>query len=299
MYYVAAKSVLIISIFILTITACSRISFPENQTYSDTLRVASYNIRLETSADKGEKSWNYRKKHIGNLIFSQAWDIFGVQEMADLSQETDIRRMLPYYACFSRGRDNQDGSSGERIGVFYNRQRFELQDSSFFFLSETPEIVSRGWDAALNRICIWVKIRDRVTNQTFYFVNTHFDHRGVIAREKSAELIISKIKHFEDTIPLIFVGDLNASPAEKAVYQRFNFILTDSKYASLRDLSTTQGTFNGWSTNDTYPENMRIDYIFTEGFIINSYQVIQKKFSKSGIYPSDHLPVEIECLFKK
>jgi endonuclease/exonuclease/phosphatase family metal-dependent hydrolase len=285
-------------IFLLIAPSCKGEVFPVKASVSDTLRIATYNIRIKIAADTDEKSWSARKAHVAGLIHAQSWDVFGMQEIINHVQENDLREMLPGYEIFSKGRDDDEGKTGERLAIFFHKQRFEMMESGFFFLSETPEIASKGWDAALNRICLWVKLKDKILNREFYFYNAHFDHMGIEARAQSASLIMSKIQKINAEIPVFFVGDLNASPYETTVYQKITPFLYDSKKSAEIVMPGSEGTFNNWGTGTSYPENLRIDYVFTRGITVLSYQVIQKRFTENGVYPSDHFPVEIKCVIQ-
>jgi endonuclease/exonuclease/phosphatase family metal-dependent hydrolase len=202
--------------------------------------------------------------------------------------------LLPNTIYFQR-RNNSNGTSGERLAIFYSKSRFEEKENGFFFLSETPQRASKGWDALYNRICVWVKLYDKNTKHSFYVFNTHFDHAGQIAKEKSSQLILSKIKEIADNENIICCGDLNSSPLDTLVYNILESELSDSKSIARKNLSTSDGTFNGWdSETSAFPENLRIDYIYCKNFDVFTYNVLTTK-SDSGFYPSDHLPVMITC----
>lgn len=153
------------------------------------LVAGSYNIRCDTPVD-GDNAWPYRKERVEALIRFYGFDVLGVQE-AKPSQMSDLRAM-PGFASVGVGRDG--GDRGEYSAIFYRTDRLRVLDSGTFWLSETPDTVSKGWDAALNRICTWAKMKDRRTGRVFYFFNTHFDHVGREARLRSAELLAGRIR---------------------------------------------------------------------------------------------------------
>jgi endonuclease/exonuclease/phosphatase family metal-dependent hydrolase len=172
-----------------------------------------------------------------------------------------------------------------------------LIDQGFFFLSETPDIASKGWDANLNRICMWGKFKDKKNKKTFFVFNTHFDHIGVIARENSAALVTEKIKLLAGKYPVFCLGDFNASSAETKFYEHMTTFLKDSKTESIQ-ISGSTGTFNGWDNITTnFPSEVLIDYIFVRKVKVKKYQVITDTTVKKT-YPSDHLPVVITCKIK-
>jgi len=265
---------------------------------SDTLRIATFNVRIRTNADKNERAWVRRKDHVAELINSYRMDIVGAQELIDISQHKDLQKRLPNHASFTKGRDDTEGNTGERLSIFFHRERFHMLDSGFFFLSETPEIASRGWDAALNRICQWVYLHDNITKRRFYVFNTHFDHQGIRARARSSELVVSKIRDIAGDNAVFIIGDINASPFERDVYDVFRASFRDAKKIS-PVVTGPAGTFNGWRVWDTnFGENLRIDYIFvSKGIAVAEYHVINKQFVPET-FPSDHFPVFSVCLFE-
>lgn len=277
----------------LVLLACKSVA-PEmlpTQSVGDTLYIATYNVRIAASSDRGDRSWDSRLPSVVRIIKEQGFQIVGVQELINAKQEGELAELLPDYARFSRGRDDQTGQSGERLALFYRADRFTVLDSGFFFLSETPDVVSRGWDAALNRICQWVKFSDKVSNQQFYVFNAHFDHVGVEARAGSAALIVERIKAIAGEMPVVCMGDFNASPAEEGVYKTMSTALSDSRHDALKKTIPTEGTYNAWDVSRTaFPESVRIDYVFTQGMEVQEYRTINDRWAE-GSYPSDHFPV--------
>jgi len=260
------------------------------------LNVATYNIRLQTPADSAARSWDHRKTQIAKLIKKYKFDIFGVQEVGNPKQETDLKALIPGFTYFGKGRDNQQGTEGEQIGIFYRTNRFTIRDYGSFFLSPTPEIMSIGWDAAFRRMCVWTKLHDKLSNNTFYVFCTHFDHLGVKARVESAKLIVRKITEIAGDAPVLFVGDLNTSPESSEMYKTLAGSLDDSREITKVLTKGSLGTFNGYDvTKSMLPVSVRIDYIFCKKAIVYNYKVINDKYSNKT-YPSDHFPLMIECV---
>ncbi len=290
---------LLILFFALNVFSCTAV-MPENDiiSVSDTLIISTFNVRIETSGDKNQRSWSERKYHVAQLINTYKFDVFGVQELVNIGQENDLKKFLPSFNSISKGRDNDEGSIGERLGIFYNKNRFEEKENGFFFLSSTPNVASKGWDAALNRICLWVKLYDKITQKEFYFFNVHFDHVGIVARAESAALTVAKIKQIAGSEIVFCAGDFNASPFETAVYNKMVNEFYDSKMAVESENQNTIGTFNSWDiTKSHFPEDVRIDYIFTSKVQILAYKVLTDKYVPDS-YPSDHFPVTVKCLMK-
>lgn len=262
---------------------------------SSSIKIATYNIRIRTDVDSGAINWNLRKFDVARLIKENKFDLFGVQEMVDSTQNAEIKVLLPQYSSFSVGRNNQEGTKGERIGLFFKSDRFEALQRGSFFLSPTPDVMSKGWDAALRRICIWQKLRDKQTNHILYAFCTHFDHKGVVARVESARLIVSRVKEIAGDNPVVVLGDLNASMEESDMYKVLTSSLADARTLSPQKTDIVSGTFNGFDiTRSVLPSAELIDYIFCRRFRVNLYKVLNDKFRQDA-YPSDHFPVMIHC----
>ena len=261
--------------------------------YSQQMNVITYNIRYNNSGD-GVNAWPNRIEMVTGLLQFHEPDIFGLQE-ALYEQINDIQKNLPDYEWFGVGRD--DGKkAGELSPIFFKKSEFILLKHGTFWLSETPEKPSKGWDAALNRIVTWGKFQSKVTGKQFIVFNTHFDHRGMEARKNSAALIRKKIEEmtFDNALPAILTGDFNLTPEQEP-------ILLIKKYLSdARDISHEApygpaGTFNGFKWDA--PLNNRIDYIFVNGKVkVLKYAIITD--SKDQRYPSDHLPVYTKVVLK-
>jgi endonuclease/exonuclease/phosphatase family metal-dependent hydrolase len=240
-----------------------------------------------------------------------AFDIFGAQEVCHDQLEYMLER-LPEYDYIGVARD--DGKKkGEYSPVFYRRDRFELLDSGTFWLSETPEKVSYGWDAACRRVCSWGYFKDKQTKRKFWFFNTHMDHKGKIARVEGAKLVISKIKQMcGKGAKVILTGDFNVAQDNPA-YRTFaeSGVLKDAfELAPIKFAPT--GTFNSFKVANY--TTRRIDHIFVSEVDVLRYGVLTyhywsdnngtdsalrdapkeiKAEQRTVHLPSDHYPVQI------
>ncbi len=261
---------------------------------SYTLKIMSWNIRIHTLTDTGLIYWNNRRDEVASLIKRYQPDILGVQEIRNMRQQKDLTRRLSEYDYVSYGRDNNKGTTGERLAILFNKNRFSVTEKGFFFLSESPDKATLGWDAAFNRICLWLKMYDESEKTSFFVFNTHFDHIGKLAREKSAALLAEKIPEIAGVYPVILTGDFNAIPLDKNFYTIITKNLTDSRTASKTKPTGTAGTFNGWNMlQENFSESVRIDYIFVNKMKVHSYRTINDK-TTMGVYPSDHFPVLVK-----
>lgn len=256
--------------------------------FAQQMNIVSYNIRFN-NPDDGINAWPNRIEMVSGLLRFHEADIFGMQE-ALIGQIEDIEANMPGYEWLGVGRDKGD-NSGEFSPIFYRKSKFILLEHGTFWLSETPDEPSKGWDAAFNRIVTWGKFQSKETGKRFYVFNTHFDHMGVEARKNSATLIRSKIQELsgQSQLPVILTGDFNLTPDTEPIALIKKY-LSDSREISLEPPYGPVGTFNEFSPGTE--GNNRIDYIFVNsGVKILKYGVLSDV--KENRSPSDHLPVLI------
>jgi endonuclease/exonuclease/phosphatase family metal-dependent hydrolase len=264
------------------------------ETNAQSLKLMTYNIRLDIESD-GENDWTHRKDFFLSQIQFYNPDIFGVQE-AKPNQVTDISNSLTAYNSVGIGREGV--GKGEASTIYFKKEQFDVLQESTFWLSQTPDTISMGWDAACHRVCTYALFKEKKTKKQFWVFNTHLDHMGEEARTKGIELILSKIKALNSkNFPVIFMGDFNTEPTEQRILNLKKEML-DSREVSQQKPFGPIGTFNGFKHNE--PVTKRIDYIFIskEG----SFKVLKYATLSDSIdlkYPSDHFPVFVEISFKK
>lgn len=248
--------------------------------------VMTYNIRYG-SANDGDDSWDYRKENLAREIAFYEPDFIGVQEALHFQMEY-LDSMLTQYSYIGVGRD--DGQmQGEYSGIFYNTNRVKLLDQGTFWLSETPDQISKGWDAALPRICTYghFQYKKRKKDKIWYF-NTHFDHRGQTARVKSVDLIIQKVHALADLNEAVVIsGDFNLPPESEAI-QKMSAAFNDTYTTSENSPLGPTTTFTSFDINKK--GGNRIDYIFTNDKIQTSKTAILSHWI-DGHFNSDHFPV--------
>ncbi len=260
---------------------------------SENLTVLSYNIRLNVESDEGN-AWPYRRNFLVSQLKFYGPDIFGIQEGLP-EQVAFIDEQLNNYGFVGIGRDGESG--GEYSALFYKKDRFNVLENNTFWLSETPDTVSMGWDAACRRICTYAHFLDKKSYNKFWVFNTHLDHKGLIARIESVKLISKKIEELGIGDELVILtGDFNDTPDSELIK------LTEQRFSNSEDICQLTsfgpcGTFNGF---DFYnPVTIKIDYIFIKNPVqcsVLKHAVLSD--SKDCKYPSDHLPVFTELSFE-
>lgn len=257
------------------------------------IKAMTYNIRYD-NPDDGDNQWKNRKDELAKFINQQSPDFLGIQEGLQ-HQVEELAEKCTSYNWVGVARDNGD-NQGEFVPIFYNKNKFNLLQTGTFWLSETPNIIgTKGWDAALPRVATWATFEEKLTGKQLLIVNTHFDHKGSWARQKSAQLILKKINELKTNNELtILLGDFNVTPHDEV----YRTLTQNSGFADTETLSKyppigPRGTFNNFKN---IHRQKRIDYIFTPPLTnILSYQVFQPKYNKKQL--SDHYPVMIELFF--
>lgn len=258
------------------------------------VKVMSYNIRLNVESD-GDNRWDVRKDKVAGLMNYYEPDFIGGQEVTH-SQLLYLVDSLFGYTYIGVGRD--DGKTkGEYSCIFYKKDKYEVVQQSTFWLSPTPDSISKGWDAAIVRVCTYGLFTDKKTKQMFWVFNSHFDHVGKTARLESAKLITQKIEALNtDHYPVILTGDFNSRP-EDAPIQHIAGRMQNARNIS-KLVYGPADTWNAFKFNEKL--NGTIDYIF----VSQNKKINVKKFatitdSYDLKYPSDHLPVMANILIKK
>lgn len=260
-----------------------------SQKKSAPVNIITYNIRYNNPGD-GVNAWPNRKDNVKALVKFHDADILCVQEA--LPEQFDALLANTNFEAVGVGRE--DGKrKGEFAAIFFDKDRFSRKDGGTFWLSETPDVPSKGWDAALNRVCSWVKLFDKMNKKEFIVFNTHYDHIGVQARINSAILIKQKIQQIAPDLPVVFTGDLNVTPETSAIATIKSFLI-DAKEVSVEPPYGPDGTFNAFDFNSDLKD--RIDYIFVNKKIrVQKFAVLTD--SKNKRYFSDHLPVFARIFF--
>lgn len=262
------------------------------------MNVMSYNLRYDNPED-GMNQWGKRKDYAATLVRFYEADIFGAQEVLN-NQLNDLLSRLPDYSYVGVGRE--DGKTkGEYAPIFYRKDRFTAEKSGHFWLAEDMNAVGKkGWDAACERVATWAILKDMYTGKKFFFLNTHLDHMGKVARHEGASLVLEQAKKLSDNLPIVVTGDFNAVPSDDPIQ-----VLTNP--GDPRHLTHTrtiaeltygpEWTFHDFG-NIPYDKRAFIDYIFVKGGVkVLRHGVLAE--SLGVLYPSDHCPVIATLLLQK
>ncbi|QTD38652.1 endonuclease/exonuclease/phosphatase family protein [Polaribacter batillariae] len=276
---------------LLTIVVIFASCSPEKEL--ENLKVITYNLRLDVASD-GENAWANRSDYLISQIKFYEPTVFGTQE-GKPNQIAEMQEKLTHYNYIGTGRDGEN--KGEYSAIFYDKRKVKFSNVKTFWLSQTPEKNSKGWDAAYPRICTYGLMTVLNSDKKIWFFNTHLDHKGTQAQLKGMKLIETEIKKINTkNYPVIITGDFNVEPNSELISSLKNNF-SDTKELAGENVFGSEGTFNGFKFHE--PITRRIDYIMlskNSNLKVKKYAVLTD--SKNLKYPSDHFPVFAEIEFK-
>ena len=255
---------------------------------TDDITIMSANVRCYAPDDLFKKSWFYRAHLIIEDVNAVKPDIIGFQEVTPLHYDYLVKSM-PNYLNEISYRD--DFILSEGCPIFYRADKYERVDSGSFWLSETPEVMSKSWGAAHYRICTYVILRDKDTDKEFFVFNTHLDHVSDEARIEGIKVVLNKISEFGN-LPAFLMGDLNANPDSETIAS------TKASFDDAHDIAAIAdegATYHKWGEQ---LNRERIDYIMiSKGTSeVSEYRIVDN--CHDGVYSSDHASIYIKVKIK-
>lgn len=240
-------------------------------------RVLTFNLLC---AGKGERAWEKRVPKVVKIIREADPDSFGVQE-AHWEWMQALTENLPEYDYVGVGREDGD-KDGEFSAVFYKKDKFTASESGNFWISETPEKPSKGWDSACTRIATFVKLTDKADSSSYVHFNTHLDHVGRIAQINGAKMIQEKAASFGG-VPVVCTGDFNVYQDSDCYNTMVSGNMKDAR--KLAPDSDECFTYHGFRPEEI---QARIDFIFVDEATVRPlrFKVINKLVD--GDFYSDH-----------
>ena len=258
------------------------------QKSGDEMVIMSTNVRFYNPLDFLKKSWFYRADLIAQDIESVKPDIIGFQEATFIHYNYLVNVMEGYDSVMAY---RDDFVLSEGCPIFWRTDRFEKVDSGSFWLSETPDVMSKDWDSSHYRIAVYVILRDKTTNKEFALFNTHLDNVSDEARINGIKVVLDKIAELGD-LPSYLFGDMNAtedSPTILSTKDSFD----DAKVIS--PITEDTRTFHGWGDPE---EQDRIDYILISRGDAEVYEYHVLDNLHDGVYSSDHSSIYIKTRIK-
>ena len=243
--------------------------------------IMSFNVRYKNGSDKGDNHWDKRKQGCYAMINTLRPIVMGVQECKG-AQRDDLINNCPGYEAKGRGR--KDNYSDEQCAIFYLKDSVSVEDYGNFWLTETPDKVSKYPQAGHYRLATWIKFKHKKTGNEFYHLNTHLDLTTTV-RDFEMRVIMDQVaKKFGDS-RVVFTGDWNASENDAIFTDMYSTFQSARATANVGD---SYGTTNDFTSPN---KTTKIDHIFYRGFSGCTKFMTVKQSWEGYAYISDHYPV--------
>ncbi len=247
------------------------------------------------STGYAENSVNNRYPRLMKLIEIYQPTILCLQEVSptwltNMTQGSeDVPALTDSFAYVGTGRN--DDSASAMNAIFYNTSLYTLKDSGTFWLSETPDWVSVGWDGRTRCVCTWAILCENASGKEFVVMNTLLDPYGRNARLGGANLIRTRAEAFG--LPVILAGDLKVN-ASNSLYSMFH----GEGYFNTEVVASTKGetgkTINGAFGTIISNQARASDFVFVSygDFAVDYYGLIKDLVDDE--YVSNHWPIFTE-----
>ena len=250
------------------------------------VKILSFNVRLDTTETDTNNNWPNRKAACVALIKDQKPCLVGFQEAKYTSQWLYLKEQLKSdYDGWGVDRDTgKESGSGEVMGILYNKSKVQKLDGGTFWLSDTPDVCSIGWDAACKRTATWGLFRHTATGLQFLYINTHLDHKGTEARVKGLEQLAAYFKKQSASIAFLS-GDMNVESTHSAFGVLSSF-MNNTRDVAPKGHTDSNTTYNAYSDN----KYSVIDHIYcTNTLKVVEYHTVNENYGVP--YVSDHYPI--------
>ncbi len=250
------------------------------------LKVMTFNIRW-AEAEDGANNWSHRRTILTDAVRAYAPDVVGTQECLEFQAEF-IAQTLPEYRWIGVG-CAADGTD-EMPAIFYRKAILSPIETGVFWLSETPEVPgSKSWETRCIRMATWARFRHIPTDTTFYYFNTHLDHKSEEARANGAKLLVKRAAKLAGDFPVIVTGDFNAPAGTSEPWRIFTDKGYKDAWLEAGKRIGPEGTFGRFGAPREGDTN-RIDWILLRGHF-QAADCETVLYNEDGWYPSDHYPV--------
>lgn len=255
-----------------------------------TLKILSFNLCC--GDDPGGNSVAERAPRVAAVLNRCDPDVIGLQEYTPAWAPLLARSLGDRYEIYNRYRAE---NSLESTPILWKKDRFRCIFQGTFWLSDTPERESKGWDAGFDcyRICQYVCLEERRSGVQFLHMNTHFGF-GDVGQIASARLLSDRGRALFPG-PTVVTGDFNMG-CRTAGYREMCRFFTDVNGATGKN---EEATFHNYGVRDALLEKLfpaihvigdaalHLDHCFVRGGIRPLRQEIRRDRPGDG-YPSDH-----------
>ena len=253
----------------------------------DELKIMSFNVRTTLTESNTDNNWDNRKGACVALIKEHMPSLIGVQEAKYNAHWTYLKEQLAdEYSGFGVNRDNgQESGSGETMGILYNKSVLQKLDGGTFWLSETPDIPSKGFGANYSRCATWGIFKHRATGKKICYINTHIDHQSAQAKVEGMKLISRFFQQYRKDHLLFLTADFNMVSSHEAM-DVIESYMHNTREVAPEALTDYDRTYNGFNES-TFSI---IDHIYCSNDLkVVEYHTINEDYGVPFV--SDHYPI--------
>lgn len=252
------------------------------------IKIMSFNVRTSAMDKNTTNHWDNRKDACIALIKDHRPSIIGLQEAVYSAQWTWIKEQLQddYDGYGVNRQTGKESGGGECPGILYDKSVIKKIEVGTFWLSETPDTPSKGWDANYYRTATWGLFEHIPTGKQFFFINTHLDHESETAQIEGMKLISKKFEEHKGKMPLFLTGDLNIDSYHEALDVIKSYMNNARNRANRTD---SYGTTNSFESDS---KSKKIDHIYYNKELKNpvEYCTIRDPYNNVK-FVSDHYPI--------
>ncbi len=253
------------------------------------LRVIQFDVRQQLASDRGTTTWFNRREAIDEMVRAESPDILLMQRLT-VPQAEDMKNLLGRHELYYRhGQDKTEGLSGYGTAIAWRADKYEAVDRGCFWLSDTPDTLSRGWGSSI-RSSVWVRLRSKASGKELLCMSVHLDpgttELAANSREKSIGVVSARAKALagEDT-PLLIGGGFQVESSNRIIVPLREWLRDAREDAGVTD---DAGTFNAYQSR---PSASKPDFILYRGAKPLQYMVLNGKYGTVARFISDHYPV--------
>ena len=273
------------------------------------LSIVSFNIRTQSNdSDVTAQKWNSRKASVYKFFNDNQYGIIATQE-CEYRQKVEILANATGYAAFGRGSEYGEDSSGSSgvwprqknyntdsgNYIFYRADSYQIVESGIFWLSNTPDKISKYSSSNHYRACDWVRFKSLAEgNQEFYVFNAHLDNSTDAVRGQQLDALWKKITEINTTnLPMVMLGDMNMTTTGSTLAT----FKSSGKMTFVRNelgvcFDDAHKSFNGFGGGQS-----NIDHIAIKNFY--KAKSFETDITNYGVqYISDHYPIIATLMFQ-
>ena len=259
-------------------------------------RIMTYNVpmgNILVTDGNGRNTWENRCAQLHAYLQDVSPDLLGMQEPVR-NELCDVLKGIPGYAMVGFARDN-GAEKGEYTPIIYKTRRFRVEASGNYWLTDTPDVVSKVEGSTHNRIATWALLVDKLTGARLLYTNTHLSYNSEAVKLAQIKVLKQHMKELNDkygsTLPHLLTGDFNMQDTE----DNYNYVLNWK--IRMKDIWETTSDRWHWLTGKNTLQG-RIDYIYATTNVKGVMVRWDNRKTDDGYWVSDHDPLWADVSYR-